>query len=319
MNSLTFENPAIGQEIDLISDQYVRLTSITGVSSTGQIGTQAVTGKDGATPTFSVIPARQIIVNFRIRKGVDAEQAMHDLYRIFAVKSSGTMTFVGRLGASKIDYIVQSCEIPPNAETLVGMATLICPDPYFRAETDAEAVIAGSESVFMFPYTFPDTSFYISRRIASLFAEIYNDGEADTGMVIRMTAEAKVVNPAIISVDTGQAARLNFTMQAGDVITITTGQDNKHIMLTRGGVTTNIFNRTIFPFTFFELKQGANVFTYSAESGMDDLDIEVAYTARFGAMYTNAPAAINARMTYDEIERRVEQIAEVVQIGGIYG
>ena len=53
MNSLTFENPAIGQEIDLISDQYVRLTSITGVSSTGQIGTQAVTGKDGATPTFS--------------------------------------------------------------------------------------------------------------------------------------------------------------------------------------------------------------------------------------------------------------------------
>lgn len=317
MKSLTFSNPDVG-EIDLINDEYARLTSITGVSAIGQINSQSTAGLSGSSINTKVIPERQIIVNFRIRAGVDAEQAQHDLYRIFSALSEGTMTFVGRLGASKIDYTVQSCEIPPNQKEINGMATLICPDPYFRALSENSAVIAGSENNFQFPFTFPAEGFYISKRIENLFAEIYNDGEADTGCTFVLTANSEVVNPSIINVATSEEAKLNFTMKRKDVIRISTGKNKKKITLTRGGETTSIFNTITYPFTFFTLKQGKNTFTYSADEGMNDLDIMAEWSAQFGAMYTNAPAAIDARPNYEELNKRIEDIAYIVKRNGLY-
>lgn len=316
MNNLIFSNPAIG-EIDMINDEYVRLVSLRGVSAEAQINTQAVTGKDGSTVNSATFPERQIIVEFRIRAGVDAEQAMHDLYRIFAAKSSGTMTFVGRLGSSLIDYVVQSIEIPPNQQQLNGVITLLCPNPYFRALEESKGIIAGSESLFKFKYHFPNTSFYISRRISSLFATVYNDGEADTGCVIVMKANAHLSNPALINVVTREEARIKIDMEAGDEIKIYTEKGEKKILYTHAGITTNIFNKMIYPFTFFQLAQGANTFKYEADEGAQSLDIDIEWASRFGAMYTNAPGAIEARMPYDEIEDAVRDIARIVRRGGI--
>lgn len=294
MNNLIFTNPVIGS-IDLITDDYIRLTALTGVSAIAQINTQSTAGRDGTTIASMTVPYRQIIVEFRIRHGIDAEQAMHDLYRIFSVKSSGIMTFKGRLGSSKIDYIVKSIEIPPNAESLRGNAVLICPDPFFRAVNEEKAPIAGLNSFFSFPFTFPDHGFYIAKRMESLFADVYNDGEANTGMMIQMIATAQVVNPALINVATNEEARLNFTMAAGDIVRIYTETGEKKITLTRNGVTTNIFGNMHYPFTFLQLAQGNNTFKYDADEGATNMNISVTYSAKFGALYTNAPNAIDAR------------------------
>jgi hypothetical protein len=198
------------------------------------------------------------------------------------------------------------------------MVTLVCPDPYFRALTDNSAVIAGSEGGFMLPFTFPPEGFYISKRKESVFAEIYNDGEADTECTFTFTAVSEVVNPALIDVDTGDTAKLNFTMRRGDVITVTTGKNRKKITLTRSGATTSIFNRIVYPFTFFVLKQGKNTFKYDADEGIDGLDIVMEWSAQYGAMYTNAPAAIDARPSYDEFQARIEEIAYIVKRNGLY-
>lgn len=294
MNNLIFTNPAIGS-IDLITDDYVRLTALTGVSAIADINTQATAGRNGATVGLMSVPQRQIIVEFRIRKGVDAEQAMHDMYRIFSAMSSGTMVFKGRLGSSKIDYIVKSIEIPPNAEELRGNVVLICPDPFFRAVTDERAPIAGLNSMFQFPYLFPDHGFYIAKRMESLFADVYNDGEANTGMMIQFIATAQVVNPALINVATNEEARLNFTMAAGDIVRIYTETGEKKITLTRDGVTTNIFGNMHYPFTFLQLAQGNNTFKYDADEGAGNMNILVMFSAKFGALYTNAPNAIDPR------------------------
>ena len=315
MNNLIFQNPAIG-EIDLINDSSVRLTSIRGVSAVGVINTQSVTGMDGSTVNTAVVPERQMIVEFYIRAGVDAEQAMHDMYRIFAVKSSGTMTFIGRLGSSMIDYVVQSIEIPPNAQTLRGSITLICPNPYFRAMDGETAMIAGSQSLFKFKYHFPNTSFYISKRISSLYATVYNDGEADTGCTITFKANAEVVNPALINVATREEARLNLTMAGGDIVKITTEKGKKKILLTHAGIESNIFNRMVYPFTFFQLAQGQNTFKYEADSGAQSLDIDISWASRFGAMYTNAPGAVE-RISDEEIETAIDGIARIVRRGGL--
>lgn len=317
MKNLIFNNPAVG-EIDLINDEYVRLTSITGVSNIGQINSQATAGLSGSTISSKVTPERQMLVSFRIRAGVDAEQAQHDIYRIFSALSEGTMTFVGRLGSSRINYVVQSCEIPPNQQEIKGLATLICPDPYFHGLSENSAVISGSVNYFQFPFTFPDHAFYISRRVEELFVDVQNDGEADTECTITFTASSEVVNPALIDVNTSKAAKIKITMQRGDIITITTGKNQKKVTLKRNEDVYNIFNKISYPFTFFTLAQGKNTFTYDADAGRDGLNIVMEWSAKYGAIYTNAPGAIEARPNYDYLAKRIEDIANIVKRNGLY-
>ncbi|MGN0618561.1 MAG: phage distal tail protein [Ruminiclostridium sp.] len=318
MEKLIFENKRAGS-VDMIGDTAVRLDNLDGVSAECILNRQAIANQDGCEVQSVRKPERTITVNFHILAGTDHEQAMHDMYRIFAAGSEGTMTMYGRLGCSKIDYKVESCIIPPNQKPPVkGIITLLCADPYFRGLEDKEEIIAGSYSCFSFPFTFPSAPFYISRRMDSVFADIYNDGEQETGMTIIITAKSRVVNPAIINVETGEKARLRFTMEGGDVVKIVTDKGKKSVMLYRGGTEINIFNYTDYPFKFFTLQQGRNTFKYDADSGAGALDIRVQYSARYGAIYTNAPGAYE-RISDEEIERRIEDIARIVERGGLNG
>lgn len=318
MLKLIFKNHR-GEAVDLISNEAVRLTDIDGVSSFCDIVTQSIAGRDGSVPGAITRPERIITANFRIRDGADGEKAMHDMYRHFEAGTKGLMVMEGLHSDAQIEYLVKECTIPPNQKPPVkGMLTLLCPDPYFRAGGAESKTVAGSISSFRFPFHFPVGSFKISKNIDSVFATIYNPGEAETDMQIEFTARARVVNPALIDVKTGNAARLRFTMEAGDVITINTEKGNKKISLLRNGITQNIFNYIEHPFTFFTLNSGNNTFKYDAESGNKDLDIVVRFTAKFGALYTGIRGG-EAPATFEDFDRIIEEIAGVVKRGGLYG
>lgn len=344
MEHLIFTNPNVGA-IDLITDPWVKLDGsqggIKGVSASADIGVQTITGYDGGTLGAAAVPPREITVPIYIRHSADAEQNLHDIHRIFAPKTEGTMEFQGRLGSSIINYIVESCEIPPNQHILHGVVTLKCLDPYFRAIDDVNVVLAGTESCFSLPFHFSppppdaeyddthytldqkdengDWQFYMSRRVASVYTDIENEGETDTEVTVILKATAGVTNPALYDVDTGDAAVLDFEMQSGDIITITTGKGQKTITLKRGETETNIFGAARFPFTFFTLGQGKNTFKYDADKGMDNLDITLVYSAKFGSMYTNMPGAITLRPDYEEIDLGLEKVAKKIKRGGFDG
>lgn len=316
MIKLIFKNSR-DEVIDLINDNEVRLTSMTGVSSAVNISRQSLAGRDGSIPGTITRPERFITVNFRLRTYADGEKAMHKMFRFFEGGGKGTMIMEGRRGSSQIDYIVQECTIPPNQPPpMQGLLILICPDPYFRSGKEEEQLIAGTYSTFRFPFHFPEGRFYISRRIESLFATIYNSGEAETDMNIEFRATARVVNPALIDVKTGETAKLNFTMEAGDLITVNSKKGEKSVTLTRNGKDTNIINYIRHPFEFFTLNSGENTFKYDADSGINNLDIKVRYTARFGAIYTNVSGG-NIPVTTEELERLIEDTARIVRRKGL--
>lgn len=317
MLRLIFKNHR-GEATDLISNKDVRLTHIEGVSSYVNIATQSLAGRDGSVPGAITRPERIINAYFRIRDCADGEKAMFDMYRFFEAGTNGTMAMEGLHCDSQIDYIVQECDIPPNQQPPVkGMLTLKCPDPYFRTGGVESKTVAGSVSCFRFPFHFPDGAFKISKRIDSVFATIYNPGEAKTDMQIVFTARARVENPALIDVETGNTARLRFTMEAGDVITIDTEKGGKKITLLRNGVSTNIFNYMEHPFTFFTLNSGNNTFKYDAKSGVKNLDIVIRFTAKFGAIYTGVRGG-TAPSTYEDFDNIIEEIARIVRRNGLY-
>lgn len=319
MKALILETPY--GSIDFIGDTEVRLATsgLQGVSASAQINTQMSGNRDGSTYISGNYTERTITVPFRIRIGADAERAQYDLYRMFAPKTKGTLTMHARTCSSKIDFIVEAVEIPPNQPPpMTGYIILRCPDPFFRALEIRKEKIAGSESMFMFPFTFPSESFYISKRSDSVFKEIINNGIADTEISVTMSANARVIDPYLEDVNTGDKMALKFEMQAGDKITITTGKDNKRIILNRNGVETDIFNYRVFPFTFFQLASGSNLYKFGAASGQNSLEIVAEFSEKFPAIYCNVPGGTE-RMSDIELQKEIREIAEIVRINGLYG
>lgn len=319
MKALILETPY--GSIDFIGDTEVRLATsgLQGVSASAQINTQMSGNRDGSTYISGNYTERTITVPFRIRIGADAERAQYDLYRIFAPKTKGTLTMHARTCSSKIDFIVEAVEIPPNQPPpMTGYIILRCPDPFFRALEIRKEKIAGSESMFMFPFTFPSEPFYISKRSDSVFKEIINNGIADTEISVTMSANARVIDPYLEDVNTGDKMALKFEMQAGDKITITTGKDNKRIILNRNGVETDIFNYRVFPFTFFQLASGSNLYKFGAASGQNSLEIVAEFSEKFPAIYCNVPGGTE-RMSDIELQKEIREIAEIVRINGLYG
>lgn len=319
MKALIFETE--NGSIDLIGDTEIRLLTppgLEGVSAKAQINTQETGDKDGSTYMSGKYTERSIIVPFRIRNGADAERAQYDLYRIFAPKVKGTMTMHARTCSSRINFIVEEVNCPPNQRNITGRIVLRCPDPFFRALKEEKTIIAGSSSFFKFPFVFPSEPFYISKRQDSVFKEIINDGVSETEWTLYFYAKARVVNPYLENVNTGEKMQLSFSMEAGDTVRITTGKDNKKVTLIRHGEEINIYNFRKFPFYFLQLAAGRNLFKFGADSGVNNLEITAEYSAKFPGIYCNIPGGTE-RISDTEISAKINEIARIVKRGGLYG
>lgn len=317
MKNLIIET--VNGAVDFITDTEVRLVEVTGVGAIGQINTQSTAGRNGSVKVSHNTPERNIVIKFRIRGGADAERVQYDIPRICETGLAATLTMHARTCSSRIDCICESANIEPNQKPpMLGFITLRCPDPFFHALIDNLEVIAGSLSYFKFPFTFPPEPFYISKRQESVFKEINNTGVSDTALEIKFYAKARVVNPYLENVDTGEKMQLNFTMEQGDEVIITTGEDNKRITLIRDGEETNIINYKKFPFYFFQLTAGKNLFKFGADSGVNSLEITARYVPKFPSIYCNIPGGTD-RIGDSEILSRLQEIGYIIKRGGLNG
>ena len=71
-------------------------------------------------------------------------------------------------------------------------------------------------------------------------------------------------------------------MHNGDKIVVTTSRNNMHIMLTRGGVETEITNRAAWPVRWLQLQPGENLYRYGAASGEQSLQVQIWHRQSYG-------------------------------------
>lgn len=141
------------------------------------------------------------------------------------------------------------------------------------------------EPKFYFPfYTVKPRPFSIYSQISIL--NLINGGNVSSGMTIELSARGKVINPTIYNRDTKEYIGIGsderpFTMIKGDMILITTHINNKRVKLIRNAVETNIFNYLKKGSKFLQLEIGDNIFTYSAESGNEYIDIDFRYYSNY--------------------------------------
>lgn len=113
---------------------------------------------------------------------------------------------------------------------------------------------------------------------------IINAGEVDTGMLIELFAIGTVVNPVIYDVLNRTHIKLEFTMEANDIIYINTNSGNKSITLLRDGVESNIISYLSYSSKWLTLNTGDNVFTYDAESGVSNIKLTFRTLALYGGV-----------------------------------
>ena len=121
----------------------------------------------------------------------------------------------------------------------------------------------------------------IGYREPSLIVNIYNTGDVACGMKIQFKALATVVNPSLFNVNTREYFKINKTMEAGEIITVTTHFQNKRVELNKNGVVSNAFNWIDLNSTFLQLEPGDNFFRYDADEGIDNLEVSIYYTPQY--------------------------------------
>ena len=75
--------------------------------------------------------------------------------------------------------------------------------------------------------------------------------------------------------DTQEFIKMNVTLDAGDVLSISTGYGRKEVSLKRRGIVSNAFRYMDVDSTYLQLAAGDNLFRYDAESNLENLEVSI--------------------------------------------
>lgn len=87
-----------------------------------------------------------------------------------------------------------------------------------------------------------------------------------------------IESPKLINEDTGEFIGFTgLTLKKGDVLRICTVQNKRQTIIVRNGQSINVFEYCDFDSSFFLLKKGNNRIKYEASSGVENLDVTLAF------------------------------------------
>lgn len=249
--------------------------------------------RDGASYQNTLLSTREfdlaffIYNDFRDRSWI--EERRREVFRVFNPKHNPIRLDFETKGGDSY-YLNANLEGAPSLpqgfenDNLVwqkGMLQFSCNDPYIYSSSSTMVDIATWVPALQFPLVIPDEGVAFGYRTPSLIANVHNDGDSDTGMIIRFKALANASNPQLINVNTYEEFELNVNMLPGDIIEVSTYTGKKTVTLIRNNVRSNIFNTVDLKSTFLQLEPGDNLFRYNAGSGVDNLEVSMNFTNRF--------------------------------------
>lgn len=160
------------------------------------------------------------------------------------------------------------------------------PYPLFSDNFETGSVFVETTPAFRFPLvmstSLEDKGIVFGKRIASLIAKVTNNGDTPVGMKIVFKAKGAVKNPGLINVNTQEKFVINKLMPYGEEIEINTNLGEKKV---RGkpanGEFTNYFMYKDVDSSWLQLEIGENLFRYTADEGIDKLDVFVSFYNRY--------------------------------------
>ena len=277
MFDLTLENEK-GKQIKLTNSKDYAISEIDGLNPpSASIVTSETSLFDGAKFVSSKTETRQLDIAIAIQR--NAEENRIALYDVVRIKQYIKVLYKNGKRNVFIEGYVSDFSIDYFAQTQEATISILCPEPYFK---DAEEIIAGVNLIitkFTFPFAIESTKkVTLGEYEEVLEANVVNDGDVQSGMVIEIHANGEVKNPVIYNRETTEFFGLDIELEQGDSVYINTTVGQKSVQLFRDAEYTNIFNYIKQRSTWLQLAQGDNIFTYEAdEDTTSNMDVTFTY------------------------------------------
>ena len=242
-----------------------------------------LTGADGSAMNGTRVSPRSISLKLQLYR--DVVETRKRILRIMTPKALGTLRLIRDAVTRDIRCVVQ--KMAANAQNASELYVyLLCPNPYWREETESKVEISAWIPMFEYPLSIEQgVGFEFGKRSDGDIVNAYNPGSATVGARFIFIATGTVVNPRITNgLDAFKYIKANTTLYQGDILTVQTGVGAKKATIYRNtsGVESNAFslldNANI---TFLQLTPGDNYMLYGADSGTDKLHVIIFYYPQY--------------------------------------
>lgn len=261
---------------------------------TASVNTSKVATKDGSKYNSARAEERNIVLPIYFTPIPTIEDARHRSYKYFPLKKPVILVFKTDNRECQIVGYVETNEPDICSDREGCQVSIICPNPYFSSIYDTVTSFSGVEAAFEFPFSNEDTSnphIEFGKIVVKAENLVRYEGDAESGVQIRIAASATVKNITIYNVDTRGTMHIYHDklvaltgsgIVKGDEIIITTDKGSRSVTLLRNGKSTNILN-AIDPRNdeWFSLTKGDNIFAYTADEGSDYLMFVVDHTTLY--------------------------------------
>lgn len=270
------------------------IKSITGLGpAKANVNTTEVSTNDGSLFNSARLSQRNIVLDMVFINTVYGE-SIEDLrqksYKYFPLKKSVELTIETDNRYVKTTGYVESNEPNIFSSQEGTQISIICPDPYFySAGEDGNNVtnFYSIDSMFEFPFSNEslDEPLLVFGEIQiKTEGVITYHGDSEIGVMIYIHAIGPATNINIYNTETREVMRINTEkissltgkgIVASDDIVINTAKGEKSITLIREGVSYNILNCLDKNTDWFTLVKGDNIFAFTADSGVTNLQFRV--------------------------------------------
>lgn len=261
---------------------------------TASVNTSKVATKDGSKYNSARAEERNIVLPMYFTPIPTIEDARHRSYKYFPLKKPVILAFKTDNRECQIVGYVETNEPDICSDREGCQVSIICPNPYFSSIYDTVTSFSGVEAAFEFPFSNEDTTnphIEFGKIVVKAENFVRYEGDAESGVQIRIAASATVKNITIYNVDTRGTMHIYHDklvaltgsgIVKGDEIIITTDKGSRSVTLLRNGNSTNILN-AIDPRNdeWFSLTKGDNIFAYTADEGSDYLMFVVDHTTLY--------------------------------------
>lgn len=256
-----------GNQLTFEQNSPFTITEIQGLNPPdATINTSQIVLMDGAKFNSAKVNMREIMLAFAIE--YSASYNRDQMYKVLKTKQWIKFYYTGDYRNLFIEGYIQSIDIAYFEMKQIVTCTILCPSPYFNEAQEMVNELDAIISAFHFPFfSTAEPQLVMGYYDEATNITVVNDGEVECGMIIELYARNAISNPKVYNYITQNFIGLNYSMIAGDLITIDTRQGNKSITLLRNGVKTNIFNYLMKNSTWLQLDTGDNVFVYEVGTG----------------------------------------------------
>lgn len=279
MQKVTYVN-AIGESITFEAKRPFLLFSLDGFDSVEtDLKSSKGFNQDGESYINTTLDKRQLVIGFNLLcSSREDVVAMRDkAMRVFNPKLKEGYLYYSYAGLErKIKCKPDKSPVMKNTSKLdtTGEVILIAHDPYFTDLNESVEELNSWVGGLNFPLNLP-TNFKTKGESKK---NLYNDGHVNSPITIVFKGPA--INPKVTNITTGEFIEVNRELTSEDTLYITTGYQNKTVVIERNGIKENAFNYINLNSTFFSLVIGDNLIEYSTES-LEPRGVEIRYNKKY--------------------------------------